>query len=241
MDEPQPLTGLASALGLGSHEHVAVVGGGGKTSVMFALSQQLTGSLVVTCTTKMGHDQHHGRPVLLSPTVEEVVEASSVSPVVVWRRIAGHKALGVPSEWCDQWFERVDHVVIEADGSRRKPFKAPAEHEPVVPSSVTTMVSVIGADALGRVIADQCHRPLRVAALAGCSPYERLSPAYAATVLLHERGARRELPDRARFVVVLNKVNADSALFVDELVAEIGDRSPSTVVVPMPFRPAAPE
>ena len=49
---------------------------------------------------------------------------------------------------CDAWFEHVDHVIIEADGSRRRPFKAPADYEPVVPSTTTTMVSVIGADAL---------------------------------------------------------------------------------------------
>lgn len=231
MDEPQPLSALQSALELGDHEHVAVVGGGGKTSVMFALSEQLSGSIVITCTTKMGHDQERGRPVLLSPSVTEVVEAAEASPVVVWQSILGHKAVGVPPESCDEWFRHVDHVVIEADGSRRKPFKAPAQHEPVVPSSVTTMVSVIGADALGRVIADQCHRPLRVAALAGCTPYERLSPTHAATVLLHDRGARKELPERARFAIVINKVDADSAPFVGDLAAELARRSSDTTVV----------
>ena len=136
---------------------------------------------------------------------------------------------------CDAWFEHVDHVIIEADGSRRRPFKAPADYEPVVPSTTTTMVSVIGADALGRVIADQCHRPLRVAAVAGCQPYERLSPAAAATVLVSERGARKELPDGGRLAVVVNKVGGANQALVAELLDELDRRAPDLVVVPVAY------
>jgi molybdenum cofactor cytidylyltransferase len=234
--EPHALSALAELLDLGDHEHVAIVGGGGKTTVLHALGEQLSGSVVLTCTTKMGHDQHRGRPVLLSPSPAEVTVAAAVEPVMVWKRIDGHKAVGVTPAACDEWFGSVDHVVIEADGSRQRPFKAPAEHEPVVPQSATIMVSVIGADALGRVIADQCHRPLRVAALAGCTPYERLSPAAAATVLLHDRGARKELPRGARFAIVITKVDDASAPFVDQLIAELAARSPSTPTIPLHSR-----
>lgn len=231
----EPLSGLAELLGLGRHEHVAIVGGGGKTTIMHALGDQLSGSVVLTCTTKMGHDQDRGKPVLLSPSTDAVVRAAADGPVVVWNSIDGHKAVGVTPESCDDWFTHVDHVVIEADGSRRRPFKAPSEHEPVVPRTSTMMVSVIGADALGRVIADQCHRPLRVAALAECTPYERLTPAAAATVLLHERGARKALPPGACLAVVITKVDDASAPFVHELAEELDERSASTLVVPLSF------
>ena len=155
--------------------------------------------------------------------------------MVVWGAIDGQKAIGVRPEECDAWFERVDHVIIEADGSRRRPFKAPADYEPVVPSTTTTMVSVIGADALGRVIADQCHRPLRVAAVAGCQPYERLSPAHAATVLLSDRGARKELPTAGRLAIVVNKVGGANEPFVAELLDELTTRAPEIPVVALAF------
>ena len=60
----------------------------------------------------------------------------------------------------------LDHLVVEADGSRRMPFKAPLEYEPVVPSRTTTLVACVGAAALGAVISEQCQRPERVAAVA---------------------------------------------------------------------------
>ena len=235
MDQPQPLSSLAALLGLGPHEHVAIVGGGGKTTLMHALADQLAGSVVISCTTKMGHDQHRGRAVLLSPTTAEVVALCADAPVMVWEGIDGHKAIGVRPECCDEYFGAVDHVVVEADGSRGRPFKAPADHEPVVPLTTTVMVSVIGADALGRVIADQCHRPLRVAALAECTPYERLSSRAAAAVLLHERGALKALPAEARLAVVVTKVDERSAVYVEALVADLADRSPSTQVIQLRF------
>ena len=230
-----PVGRIASALGLGNHELVSVVGGGGKTTVVHALAAQLSGLRVVSCTTKMGHDQHHGLPVLLSPTDNELVEAVALDPVVAWKSIDGEKAVGVDPDECDRWFALVDHVLVEADGSRRRPFKAPADYEPVVPTATTLMVSVIGADALGRVIADQCHRPMRVAALAECTPYERLTPAAAAKVLLHERGARKELPGNARLAVVVSRVDDRHEAFAEELIGHLANAEPDLAIVATPW------
>ncbi len=222
-----PLSQLAAVLGCGFHEHVALVGGGGKTTLLHALGTQLVGRTVLTTTTKMGADQARGRPVLIAPTDAEIDEVVAGDPPLVFGRLDGHKAIGVDPAACDRWFGRVDHVVVEADGARRRPFKAPRPFEPVIPSTATLVVSVIGADALGRVIADQCHRPLRVAALAGCSPYVRLSPEAAAVVLLHERGALGAAPKQARLAVVITKVAEENRLFVEQLVAQLAERTSS--------------
>ena len=205
---------ISTGLGLGSRSHLALVGGGGKTTVMHALGRTLPGRIVLTTTVKMGADQHGGRRVLLDPAVGEVVAAAQNAPVVVWSRIDGQKAIGIDPARCDALFAerpgpaRVDHLIVEADGSRRRPFKAPARFEPVVPPTTTVVASLIGIDAIGRVIADRCHRPMRVAALAGVRPYDRLTIEGAAAVLVHERGQRRSVPPGARYVVVVTKVGA---------------------------------
>ena len=174
-----------------------------------------------------------GRRVLVAPSDDEVVEAASTAgePVMVWSRVEGQKAIGVDPARCDAWFERIDHVIIEADGSRRRPFKAPADYEPIVPATSTVMISVIGADALGRVIADQCHRPLRVAALVGGRADVRLEPWMAATVILHERGAAKAVPVGAELAVAINKVDDGNAQLVDRLVDELSDRRPELRIV----------
>lgn len=216
------LADLAGALELGRHELVSLVGGGGKTTSLFELGNQLSGHTIMTTTTKMGSERDGGFPVLLAPADDDLTAAfRHHNEVLVWTDRTKHKATGVSREDCDRWFELpgIDHVVVEADGSRQRPFKAPHNFEPVVPSRTTVLVACVGADAIGRVIADQCHRPLRVAAIAGCSPYERLTPERAATVLLSDRGSKKSLPGDARFAIAIHRVDETARPLVDELVA----------------------
>ena len=215
------LRDIAAGLALGDHSLVALVGGGGKTSLMHALGRTLRGSTVLTTTVKMGADQPDGHPVLIDPSDGDVITAAATEPVVVWSRVEGQKAIGVDPARCDAWFTAVDHVVVEADGSRQSPFKAPANFEPVMPRTTTVVASLIGIDAIDRVIADRCHRPMRVAALAGVRPYDRLTVAGAARVLQHERGQRRSVPPGARFVVVVTKVDTASMGWFVELADEL--------------------
>lgn len=59
---------------------------------------------------------------------------------------------GIPPEMVDQFAAQAEfsYVVVEADGSAHKPFKAPLEYEPVVPCSTTLLIAVVGVDALGQ-------------------------------------------------------------------------------------------
>lgn len=200
---------LATAIDPAPREHIAIVGGGGKTTALFHLAHALGERSIATTTTRMGHGQHGGLRSLIAPDATTLGAALDRGSVLVWGRHGTHKAIGVAPEQCDTWFadrSLCDNVIVEADGARHHPFKAPGPLEPVIPVTVTTVISVIGADALGRVIADQCHRPLRVAAIAGCSPYERLTPERAARVLVSSDGGGRNVPAGARRIVIVTKV-----------------------------------
>jgi probable selenium-dependent hydroxylase accessory protein YqeC len=216
---------LATALDFGSHELVSFVGGGGKTTGLFALGTQLDGTIILTTTTKMARQRTDGHHLLIDPTDVELTDAlRRHRTVLAWQADAGHKAVGVPPEVCDRWFDVADHVIVEADGSRQRPFTAPNPFEPVVPSHTTLLVACVGADAFGRVIADRCHRPMRVAALAACSPYQRLTPERLAAVLVSDRGGRKDCPQGARYGVVLHQVRPSDDKFVDELTDVIDGR-----------------
>jgi molybdenum cofactor cytidylyltransferase len=121
---------------------------------------------------------------------------------------AGDKVLGVPADWPGRWLARedVDLVVVEADGSRRRPVKAPAGHEPVLPAGVTLVIAVMGIDALQAPLAAVAHRPERVAQLTGLDLDQTLTPAAAARLLADEQGGLQRVPPTARFAVCLNKV-----------------------------------
>ncbi len=230
---------LASALDLGRREFVSLVGGGGKTTSLFALGQQLQGTVVLTTTTKMGRERTGGRSVLFSPTDSELTRALDRDRcVLAWREDAVYKALGVDPDLADRWFDIADHLVVEADGSRRRPFKAPRPFEPVIPSRSTVVVACVGSRALARVIADECQRPGRVAAAARCLPYERLTPERLAMVLLSDRGSRKHCPPGARFAVMINRVGSAERAFVDELAGIIASIDSAVPVIPVaPFEP----
>ncbi len=222
MIETVPVDAIGRALGVGDHELVSFVGGGGKTTALFALGNQLRGTVVLTTTTKMGRDRTGGRAVRFAPDDDELAAVLAAERVVLaWQRADVHKAVGVAPETADRWFGLADHVVVEADGSRRMPFKAPRPYEPVIPECSTLLVACVGADALGRVIADCCQRPMRVAAVAGCSPYLRLTPSRLARVLLSERGSRKHCPSGAKFAVLVNRVTVRDAGYLQELSGEI--------------------
>ncbi len=95
----------------------------------------------------------------------------------------------------------VDLLVVEADGSKLRPFKAPAEHEPVIPSSATHVCVVVGAGVLDAPLDEEhVHRPERVRAIAGDA--EVVTPEVIAAVMASPRGGRRGVEARGYTVVV---------------------------------------
>jgi molybdenum cofactor cytidylyltransferase len=202
--------GLADELGLRERDLISFVGAGGKTTTMFRLGAELRSggnAVVITTTTRMS--------------------VSQVAPGLVVRpdpHDAG-KVMGPGLEWITSAFAdtSLDYVLVEADGAKHHSVKAPAAHEPVIPQSTTLVVCVIGAGALDRVIEDQAHRPLRVAAAAGCSPYDRLTPARAALLLSSDIGGRKSVSAQARYVVAITNVYEKTADTADRLQRALRD------------------
>ncbi|MCB9445865.1 MAG: putative selenium-dependent hydroxylase accessory protein YqeC [Ardenticatenaceae bacterium] len=131
------------------------------------------------------------------------------------------KALGVPLELPGQLLARpdVDFVLVEADGSRMRPIKAPAEHEPVIPPGTTLVVPVVGIDAVGGRIAEVAHRPELVCSIVGdpysviripCEVDDVLTAEMAAALLVHPQGGLKGVPDGARVIPFINKVETAS-------------------------------
>ncbi|MBK7216413.1 MAG: putative selenium-dependent hydroxylase accessory protein YqeC [Candidatus Promineofilum sp.] len=141
---------------------VAFVGGGGKTSLLFALAESLPGRVVITTTTRIFAAQMRLAPAVVYADdlsrLGELLDAHGRCLVV--GHVDGDKARGVAPDLPARLLARpdVDAVVVEADGSRMRPVKAPAEHEPVIPPETTLVVPVAGLDALEGPLAEVAHR-----------------------------------------------------------------------------------
>ena len=207
------------AFDLGEIEHIALVGGGGKTTTLWSLARELAAAAptIVTTTTKAGAppedvvlvDWERELPDrTLHPLVAQAFAKSKLIAVGAGVRDARLRA--VSPEIADELLLRCGarYVINEADGARMKPFKAPAEHEPVVASTTTLLIVVVGLDALGQPIDDEhLHRPERIAAVTGAAPGSPLLPEHVAAVVREYEARCTDVDESARFAVLINKAD----------------------------------
>jgi molybdenum cofactor cytidylyltransferase len=220
---------LIRAFRVSPAEVVAFVGGGGKTTAMFRLAQELVeaGQTVVTTTTT----RIFAAQIELAPQHIEVPAGSTpqaLMPAVQARlAAAGHVLLTGALEAGSGKAPGIDPglvgalrslpggpaILLEADGSRMRPFKAPAEHEPVIPQVATLVVPVVGADVFGAPLDDQrVHRPEVIQALTGAERGSRVTPGLVAAVISHLSGGLKGVPAHARVVPLINKISTAAAL-----------------------------
>ena len=169
----------------------ALIGGGGKTTLLYTLTEELRKKgTVLLCTST-----HIMRPtqyeVLERASEAEVSAALSAHGAVCVGEPSAEGKLGPPSLSFDALARLADYVLVEADGSRRLPLKAHAPHEPVIPANAQRVVLVVGADGFGKPISRMAHRPELYARLAGATEDQEVTPELAARVVrlecLHDR------------------------------------------------------
>jgi len=214
---------LKEALGLSQGEMVAFVGAGGKTTTLYCLAHELweEGSKVlVTTTTKIFKPtKPHVHKLFLADELEALLNelAKIKEPLIVG---VGHglddagKLTGLPPEWLDRLGQKqMDWILVEADGAAGRPFKVPAEHEPVVPYGCPLTVWVMGVKVLGQAMTPQwVHRAERAAELLGVKPGTTVTEDLILKLVKNPLGCLKDIPAKSRKVALINQ--ADSA---DEL------------------------
>jgi probable selenium-dependent hydroxylase accessory protein YqeC len=216
---------------------VAFVGAGGKTSGLYALAGELSdrGVRVLVTTTTMMYDpaREGGRGLdgveVLAPLAPDADRASAsavesleralariraraaagrVLMVVSGTLAAEGKIRGIGHDIPERLAPAFDWLLVEADGSRRLPVKAPGPTEPAMPSRADLVLGFVGLDCLGRPIAaETVHRHELFARLVGAAPGEAITAAHLATLATARDGLFKAAPPSARRIVVLNKAD----------------------------------
>ena len=163
----------------------ALIGGGGKTTLMYTLAEELRrhGTVIVTTSTHIQRPEQY--PVLTA--ADDVAAALTAHGAVCVASESPEGKLCAPALSFEALAALADFVLVEADGSRRLPIKVHAPHEPVIPANTRQTIYVVGADGFGRSIRQVCHRPERYAALCGAAEDDIVTPAREAAIL-HAEG-----------------------------------------------------
>ena len=163
----------------------ALIGSGGKTTMLYTLAEELQRrGRVLCCTTTHIRPPTH-LPVLTDPTAAQLAQGAALPCLCAGSSAVGGKLgpLAVPME---ELAARWDYVLVEADGSRGLPLKAHAPHEPVIPDCAGQTVLVVGSGGLGRPVRESVHRPEIFCRLARCGDGDAADPARTAAVIRAE-------------------------------------------------------
>ena len=164
----------------------AIIGSGGKTTMLDTLAEELSRRGRVLCCTTTHIRVPDRLPVLVDPAAEELERAAELYPCLCAGSAAAEGKLGPLSMPLEALAERWDYVLVEADGARGLPLKAHAPHEPVVPPCAGLTVLTVGCAGLGQPIREAVHRPELFCRLTGRSPEHLASPEAVAAVLRAE-------------------------------------------------------
>ncbi len=138
---------------------------------------------------------------------EKAERALSEAPAVVAGSgmLSKNRVGGVDPGWVGRLAGLVDVVLVEADGSRRRPIKGTADHEPALPEAVTLVVAVGNVRALGTPVDEEhVHRPEIFSDLTGVGPGQSITPRAFATALA--RGSLAKIPHGARTAALITGV-----------------------------------
>ena len=148
----------------------AVIGGGGKTTLLDTLVRELSpGARVILCTTTHILPPLH-LPVLDPASPQALAEALDRTLCLCLGAPAAEGKLTAPSLPMAALAEAADYVLVEADGSRQRPVKAHLPHEPVIPPEAGRTILVAGVSGLGRPAAEAVHRLERFCRITGAAP-----------------------------------------------------------------------
>ena len=209
----------AFGINLSMPELVCFVGAGGKTTTMFALAQALKSlhkRILVTTTTNIFYPEKHECDAVIVNNEQQLGIFHAVSDgtvtvlgsdIVNERKLAGVNTFFIEKLYQEKLF---DCILVECDGSKRKPIKAPAYYEPVVPSSTTKIIGVIGLDAVGRPIAEEyVHRPELFCETVNRCMGDMIDTEAVVNLIVSEQGLFKGVPEGCAKYVLLNK--ADNA------------------------------
>jgi len=214
---------------------IALVGAGGKTTLMFRLARELAWAgknVLTTTTTKIYYpSSRQSRHVIICGNFSRIVKqvrallqhhhhiTAAAGDLATdkaddKKRGLAKKLVGFQPAMIQRLWETglFNHILVEADGAAQLPLKAPASHEPVIPSQTKKVLALIGLKAVGKPLnQDWVFRPEIYSQLSGLPLNAPVTPQSVVTVLLHPQGILQGCPANIPCDLFLNQADDQRA------------------------------
>ncbi len=205
----------------------AIVGSGGKTTLLKTLAQQYRcqgKTVFVTTTTHMFIEED----TLLTDDAETIIKVL---------KDTGYAMAGIPEDikftaLSEETYAAVcahaDVVLVEADGSKHMPLKYPNSTEPAIPDNAQEIIVVCGLNALGQKAKDCCHRLELVKECLGIDDDTIITPAHVQKLVTegYLNPLRQKYPDKKITIVPLR----DGSLYQRTLAAMLQQEQDVSVI-----------
>ena len=192
---------------------ISVVGAGGKTTIIRRLMKEAENKKIPVIVTTTTHIQAIETDYFLGTPSKERLKQILAKEGKVW--MGSPCAKGKLESFSEEFLRKVIEMgeemgillLIEADGARGLPCKAPADYEPVILPETGKVLLVYGLDAVGRRIDQVCLREEYVSEILGKDCQQILTAHDIAVLASDGRGGRKGVADWMDYHVTLNKAD----------------------------------
>jgi molybdenum cofactor cytidylyltransferase len=218
----------AKALRMQTSSCVAFVGSGGKSTAMFKLARELSSPVIVTTTTHLGTWQIHlADSHIIANNLDNLKQKTFdlQGVILITGEIQNERTKPIDEEalfWLHSFCrDQAIHLLIEADGSRQKPLKAWADHEPPIPEFADLVVEVVGMNGMGKPLTEEfVHRADIFSKLSGLKIGDLISAESLKKVLTHKDGGLKNIPTGARSCIILNQTDKSETQSIARMLKE---------------------
>lgn len=192
---------------------VSFVGGGGKTTSMNRLAEELAEKgyrVLVTTTTHIGCPKkgqvcqaEHADALLTAEWESRILTAGK--PAKDGFKLKMMDGLGDP-EILEKLLQKIDFILIEEDGAKCLPLKVPADHEPVFLPQTGLVIACAGLSSVGKTFDSTCFRFEQKGDWLMRQKEDVITPEDIALILMDQRGSRKNLDGRY-YKIILNQAD----------------------------------
>jgi len=223
---------------------ISIVGAGGKSSLFSLIAGELIKNNEKTILTTTAHmflwqlSSFLKKGILIDTDNEQVMENNIKQyfdnirqekiAILVCNRsvdINDIKCSGPKIKYLDKWWEKklARYILVEADGAKGKPIKAPDTHEPPVPKNTTDIIGVIGIESIGLTLSEESvFRSHIFSSLTGLNYGEKVNLESVVKLINHPKGLFKNAPTGSKKYLFINKVNCKKRIDIAErLIAKV--------------------